>query len=64
MSAGGNARLACVSEGLENFCGLFADMNKCQNMFWEDLCICFHLSEEYPKYRRLNMGRHCVPWVV
>ena len=41
MFAGGNAGLAC----LENFCGLLADMNKCQNMFWEDMCVCFHLSE-------------------
>lgn len=61
MSPGENARLECFSGGLENFCGLFANMNKCQNMFWGGLCICFHLSEEYPKYRRLNMGRHCVP---
>ena len=41
----GNAGLACFSEGLGDFCGLLADVNKCQDMFWEDMCVCFHLSE-------------------
>lgn len=49
VSAGENAGLACFSEGLENICGLFADMGKCQNMFGEDMYIRFHLSEGVSK---------------